>query len=282
MRRELSTEEEGGCSRLVFEPSGSVSAGMVMLHGLGGHAARHDRVLSCFSESGIAVVAPDLPGHGKSPGKRGHIPRIELVDTILRGAFDRVKEIAPDGPWGIGGHSMGALLVLDHCARGACEKYAWAWLSSALLEPAHGKPGWLYGLCRGIDKLWPSLTISSGVRRDACYDPAAVGITADQERASGTHRRISIRLGMELLRAARRVERGAGKLFADIPVLMTHGEADTICPMQYARALFDVLPARDKEFLTITDARHEPWHDPELVATVCRWMRGRVGSPSPA
>ena len=47
--------------------------GVGILHGLGDHAGRYGHVGAALAARGFAVRALDLPGHGKSYGKRGHV-----------------------------------------------------------------------------------------------------------------------------------------------------------------------------------------------------------------
>ena len=165
--------------------------------------------------------------------------------------------------------------MLDHFARGRGGKFALVWLSSTLVEPTHGRGRLTVAACQILSKVAPELTIRSGVRLSACYDAGDVGISRDEERASGTHNRISLRLAVELLAAGGRVA-GAGDLFGSRPVLMTHGERDEVCPPSYARALFDRLPTKDKRFVTVAGGLHEPWHLPDTAETVRSWMVERL------
>ncbi|MFM7266638.1 MAG: alpha/beta hydrolase, partial [Cyanobium sp.] len=51
------------------------SRGVLMaVHGIGGHGAPFRRLAEALAPQGWAVWAPDLPGHGLSPGPRGWVP----------------------------------------------------------------------------------------------------------------------------------------------------------------------------------------------------------------
>ena len=41
-----------------------------LIHGIGEHAGRYDRIGEAFKKAGIAMVGMDLRGHGLSSGKR--------------------------------------------------------------------------------------------------------------------------------------------------------------------------------------------------------------------
>ena len=48
-------------------------AAVCLVHGLGEHSSRYQHVAEAFNRAGFAMLAFDHRGHGKSPGKRGHI-----------------------------------------------------------------------------------------------------------------------------------------------------------------------------------------------------------------
>lgn len=65
---------------------------VVFVHGLGAHAEAYRRaiprgdLLGALRDEGLALVAPDLPGHGRSAGRRGHLP----FDAALAAIGDTV------------------------------------------------------------------------------------------------------------------------------------------------------------------------------------------------
>ena len=91
-----------------FEPS---LPAMVLLHGAGfDHStwALHSR---WFAHHGFAVLAPDLPGHGRSSGKP--LPTIAAMADWTAALLDA----ASARPAKLIGHSMGSLIALETAAR---------------------------------------------------------------------------------------------------------------------------------------------------------------------
>lgn len=91
-----------------FDPSLPV---VVMLHGAGfDHStwALHSR---WFAHHGYSVLAPDLPGHGRSGGKA--LPTIADMADWTAALLDAAK--APKAR--LVGHSMGSLIALETAAR---------------------------------------------------------------------------------------------------------------------------------------------------------------------
>ncbi len=71
----------------------------IFTHGQGDYAERYVEVLHPFTERGIRCILTDLPGHGRSPGKRGHI-RLDQIDDVIHYNL----KLAGKLPVGIAGH----------------------------------------------------------------------------------------------------------------------------------------------------------------------------------
>src|SRR6478609_7799714 len=93
------------------QPLDSSLPAVVMLHGAGfDHStwALHSR---WFAHHGFSVLAPDLPGHGRSSGKP--LPTISDMADWTAALLDAAK--APKAK--LVGHSMGSLIALEASAR---------------------------------------------------------------------------------------------------------------------------------------------------------------------
>ena len=71
---------------------------VVLIHGLGEHSGRYGHVARRLNQAGFAVLAPDLPGHGLSEGKRGHFPSYEAVLALLGQALEEARQRSGAGP----------------------------------------------------------------------------------------------------------------------------------------------------------------------------------------
>jgi alpha-beta hydrolase superfamily lysophospholipase len=58
-------------------PGGDVKAVLLVVHGLAEHCGRYMNLVNHFVPLGYAVYGFDLPGHGKSHGKRVYVNRFE-------------------------------------------------------------------------------------------------------------------------------------------------------------------------------------------------------------
>ena len=70
-----------------WEPEQEANAVITIVHGGGEHSGRYLNVANYLVPRGYAVYAYDLRGHGKSPGKRGHVNRfaeslVKWIDLV--------------------------------------------------------------------------------------------------------------------------------------------------------------------------------------------------------
>ncbi len=85
---------------------------VVVVHGLGEHAGRHDRLAQRLAEWGFAVIGHDQCGHGDSAGTRGCLPSTTRLIDDLADVVDSARHRLKDGEkLFVLGHSMGGLVA---------------------------------------------------------------------------------------------------------------------------------------------------------------------------
>ena len=93
-----------------WRPDGACRAVLVIVHGLAEHGGRYANLVERLVPRGYAAYALDHPGHGRSGGPRAYIGRFhEFTDGVAL-FVDRVRELEPDRPLFLVGHSMGGLI----------------------------------------------------------------------------------------------------------------------------------------------------------------------------
>ena len=132
-------------SRFVMRPNEDVEVRAVMIcyHGQGDHAERYHHILKSYAQRGIMCVMTELPGHGYSPGKRGHCGDEKLLDAVIQNTLHFYVG-GKNLPYGLMGHSMGGLLALRHlvlAGKGILPEPSFAWISSPLIRPSNGRSG---------------------------------------------------------------------------------------------------------------------------------------------
>jgi lysophospholipase len=244
---------------------------------LGDYVMRHTEVVATLTGLGIAVIGIDLPGHGRSEGKRGDVGRLSDVHTVIDEARGCLLEIVEPvgGKIGALAHSTGGLLLFDYLTRFP-GNFAFAWVNAMLVKPLHRRSGRSAPLARLANLFVPSLTVSTkvvpsmGRRGEPDVHPA--------HEAGKGHDRVSVRFGLELLKAERRIAEFHTNLSRDFCLLMTHGGQDEVCPIAYAREFYSKLKIPNKEFREFPEHLHHLFHDPLVMAFGTDWLR-RVLSP---
>jgi alpha-beta hydrolase superfamily lysophospholipase len=207
-----------------------------IVHGMGEHSGRYIEVAEALTAAGYAVLAADQRGHGKTEGKRGHIPSYEAllegVDLLLKEARQRY----PDVPCFLYGHSMGGNVVLNYLIRrkpalsGAIVTGPWLKLA---FEPSAKD----LMLGRIMDRIYPQFT---------SHRPSAVEkLTSDPEAARKItedplgHRYITARCFFSLLRGGRYALEHAAEIA--VPVLLLHGVEDSVTSLSASRAFAESM-----------------------------------------
>ena len=266
--------------RREWHPAGQPRAAVAIVHGQGDAINRYEcSVARLLVAHGIACTGIDLPGHGRSPGKRGDIPGLAFVRAVLGETFAAAANLAPGMPVGVFAHSMGGLLAIDWLAAAGTPRPAFLWLSSPLINPVHRQSKLRVACCRLLGMAAPWWMLDSGVRPGDCrHDDPKI----DQSPALATlHSHIRLGWALELLAVAGRLPQVVQCLPARLPVLLTQGLADPVCPADRARALFEALPCAPKRLLEFPGGLHEPFEDTcrdECLAAAGRWLGETLGA----
>ena len=248
------------------------TGGVVMVHGLGDYLGRYDHVAEMFCDRGFTCTGVDLPGHGRSSGQRGHIPSLEIITDLVDAAlFDFAATLPEGSPIGIFAHSMGGFAVFEHLARRQ-QLLRFAWLSSPLVSPSEGQNPLLIAAAKNLGWLFPRVRFDTGVRSTACRP-------ADVPRDPFLHHHVSAAFGGEMMMQEAIAKEAARELCGDLSLLVTHGTDDIVCRPELSKALFDTIPLRDKRFIDVERALHEPLHGPQAEWTVkqaAEWLDAQI------
>ncbi len=205
-----------------------------IVHGIGEHSGRYERVAGAFAEAGIAAAAIDLKGHGVSYGKRGHCsPRNEILEEVDMMLEWVGKKYGEDVPSVLYGHSMGGNIALDYVARGRYNRDVSAYIISApWIRLARKVPKGQYEMVKLLAKVCPSFSISSGVKQEDLGDPVSVG---EYERDKLVHDRISVSTAFDGFNTGKNIEDGSAfgeDSVTGKPILIMHGTDDRICSIE--------------------------------------------------
>ncbi|HUR26869.1 MAG TPA: alpha/beta fold hydrolase, partial [Planctomycetota bacterium] len=91
---------------------GEPQGGVTIVHDAGDHGARYLAAAQILAEQHWAVALPDLRGHGRSEGARGHSAGAREVVRDLQAVQDHLAYRLPDAPKVLVGQGLGAIQAL--------------------------------------------------------------------------------------------------------------------------------------------------------------------------
>ena len=244
---------------------------LIYVHGLGEHVGLDREVLDRFAEWGYRVWAPDLRGHGRSGGRRGHIDRWEEYQEDLRRLVARVAADAA-GPLFLIGNSLGAAIVLDYAA--ANPRSITGVVAIAPPLGALGVPAWLMALGRVASRLWPTLTLNA--RFDLSRMSREPAVVATVLADPLFHREGTARLATEYLAAVARIHAGARSF--PVPALLLHGTGDRMASIDGTREFARHLPPDRGKLIEYPGAYHVLLYDldrEQVMADMQAWCTDR-------
>lgn len=247
---------------------------VVLLHGVGEYARRHNRLAVYLTRAGFSVYAMDLPGHGHSPGRRGHIGSTDSIMRDINILITYAREHCPDVPFFVMGHSMGGNLALSHryYFGGSCGAAGYI-ASSPWLVLKHPPSGAKLFLARVGRVVAPSLSVRIGLDpRDVCANPVKNELDAGD---MPNHDFISPMTSLSRLEDAARVLEAAGQ--HGPPVYLLHGSADNICDVEGSRrfaAACGNCTYRELPGLSHETMNEEPFED--IIRGIVEWIDGQL------
>jgi alpha-beta hydrolase superfamily lysophospholipase len=239
-----------------------------IVHGHGEHSGRYGNVADWFVPRGYSVYAFDLRGHGHSKGRRGALKDFGEYREDVRAFLNLVREAEP-APVFLAGHSLGGLIALDYALRNGNE-LAGVVASGPVLSPP-GIPPFLLWLSKVLARVWPSLTLESGLDTSALSrDTAVVEAYVNDPLV---HSKGSVRMANEMLDAVEWTQAHAADMV--LPCLIVHGGEDRLCDPQASRVFFDNMTFADKAHLEYEGYFHEVYNDigkEQVFADVEAWL----------
>ncbi|ARK31789.1 alpha/beta hydrolase [Halalkalibacter krulwichiae] len=238
----------------VADPRGIV----VVVHGAGEHHGRYKWLAERWNEHGFDVVMGDLPGQGKTRGKRGHIQSFnQYLDTVC----DWVEEARQKGlPIILVGHSMGGLVVI----RTLMERNAALIMAVILSSPCLGlsqPPAKSKDLAaKMIHRIVPTMSQNSGIRSELVTRNEEIRELYLKDELRVT--KVSARWYQELTKAMRLAMRYPEK-FPNIPLLVLQAGEDHLVDKFEVRTWFDHVSTTEKFYKEWDGLYHEVFNEPE-------------------
>ena len=248
---------------------GEPRGGVTLVHGAGDHGARYLAAARVLAEADLAVALPDLRGHGRSEGERGHSAGLREVLRDLTAIQEHLAYRLPVAPKVLVGQGLGALYAA-HYALEQPGSLAGLVLLSPTWEPRFElpRPG---GLFKAFKKVGP--TTAGRVPRAATELSGDAAQRAAWDADELVHHAITLRAAEEAEHCAAACRGHLGR--AGCPVLIVHGSADTLASAATGRG----QAGGAVEVHVVEGGRHDLLHDVAANDTLARlrdWIVGRL------
>lgn len=229
---------------------------IVQVHGLGEHSGRYAHVAAYLEPHGIGLYGFDHRGHGRSDGKRGHVPTYEVLMEEIDLALAEAEKLFPGLPKFLYGHSWGGNIALNYLIRKQPKVKAAIvtdpWLHIPPVPAIKEKLG------RFMNKIFPGLTQDSGLKSTGLSRDPKVVTAYDNDPL--VHGKISVRLFVDSDAAAQYALGNAAKV--SVPLLLMHGGDDPITLASGSTAFQKGLKGKNS-FKIWPGLLHEIHNEPE-------------------
>ncbi len=184
-----------------FSAASAPPKGVVIIcHGFGEHSGSYGELMERLLEASCASIAFDQRGHGAlgeaSPEKRrkklGVIPGYESFLDDIDAVIAAAKQMAPNVPLALYGHSMGGNIAANYLLRRGQEAFACAVLESPWLGLYNDLNPLAAAAAKLFGSLSPKLAITTKLKRSDITGDAAKAEAIDADPLY--HNRISFRL----------------------------------------------------------------------------------------
>ncbi len=252
-----------------WQPDSAARALVIVVHGAGEHSGRYLHLAERFTERGYAVAALDHPNHGRSGGRYGHVDRFDQFLETLGIFHRRVRADFPGLPTILLGHSMGGLISCLYLLRQQTD-----FVGCVLSGPAIKtdiEPGALQMLLiRLLSAVAPKTGVLQLDANGVSRDPAEVEKYVSDPLVN--HGKMTARKVSELFHAMNHIQQHAGSI--TLPMLLLHGEADSMASAAGSRFLHEHLGSADKTLKIYPGLYHEIFNEPEreqVLADALDW-----------
>ena len=257
--------------------NGTPKGVVVLVHGLGEHCGRYATLANRLcKELGVAVVALDHQGHGKSEGDRLFVVHFEdFVADVMQLTSIARKKFGANVPFYMLGHSLGGLIAIRCVEKHPDQFVAAVFSAPALTVNASETERKLAPL---ISTYLPHLPMNKVDPNILTHDPCLTDLYCNDPLV--TLDGVTARLGAELLDAIDRAL--AFSYEVTLPYLLIRGSADRVTLREGIVEFHKQSKSKDKTFTELKDLYHEIFNEVNSPAAsiVIDWLKARMTAQS--
>ena len=273
MRHEEGTLTTSAGASLYYQswmPADRPKAVLLIAHGLAEHSGRYEHFADFFVNHGYGVFGLDYPGHGKSDGDRCHIAKFsEYTDSITL-LIERVRNVCPETPLFLVGHSMGGLVAVSFLI-GHQAEFAGSVLSGAAVQPAIELPAIQRLIMNLMSRVLPKLRVLQLDSSEVSRDPAVVERYRNDPLVFNG--KVTARLAEQLFSEMTSIQDRFGRI--ELPMLILHGSEDGLTSPEGSRMLHEKISSQEKKLIIYDGLYHEVYNEPEqieVMTDVLNWL----------
>ena len=259
-----------------WEPESDAKAVVILVHGYAEHSGRYQHVGEHFVQSGYAVFAVDHWGHGQSTGDPGFVPQFSVFHDGVTQLVEQARTSYPDLPMVLVGHSMGGLISATYLLDNQ-SKFTACVLSGPAIKAAEEPSAFVKLISNLLSRFLPKAGVLELDPNGVSRDPEVVQkYLADPLVYNG---KMGARLALEMLNSMNWIQSEASKI--TLPMLMLHGEDDSLTASEGSRFLDSKLSSDDKKLIIYPGLFHEIFNEPEreqVLADMTGWLDERVAA----
>lgn len=267
---EWNLEGHGGVSLHAqgWLPEGTPRDVIAIAHGYAEHGGRYGNLVERLVPLGYALYALDHRGHGRSGGKRALVDRMAWViedfhvfvgEVRNRHAGQRVKLL---------GHSMGGNVVFGYALRWP-EDLSGLVLSGPLIGGS--VPPVQRAVLSVLSIVAPGAGMIALPPEAVSRDPEVVRAYVDDPLV--TTGKVAARTAHEMFTSVAGYRDKAASM--KVPVLVQHGEGDSLVRLADVRPVFETIGAPDKTLIAYPGLFHEIYNEPEkdgVIDDLVAWL----------
>ena len=230
---------------------------LLMVHGLGEHSGRYEVFSEYLKNERLRLYSFDLPGHGKSYGRKGHIKKFDEYLDTLEDVLIHVRKENLDIPIKLFGHSLGGLISLSFLINRESKEIDSAIISSPWIKLGLEVPKYLIGIQKVLVNIIPSFRLNNRININELTKDNEINSKYSNDQL--VHDRISFRLYSEINKQIKLVKERANRI--KIKTLLYHGSDDKIISSESIDILSLLIENNQK--IIFNRVYHEPHNDLE-------------------